>query len=314
MSLILTPIKLKYSYWGFGLNIRSEIEFPELQPAVFESADVKVILGTASDIEEEQRTSPAGFLYAINNTQLFFDVPGVAKYLAENGDTITIEKDAALTDMRTLRLYILATIFAGILMQRKRLPLHASAILHHDELVLVCGDSGAGKSTTLAGLIKKGHDVFSDDVIVMNNNNKATASYPMIKLWEDTQDKLSHDSFDDRSFVIKPGMNKYGIFFHDKFDTGLYPVKKILILKKGEVSSIKSKQVKATEAFKELNKQVYRPMLVHNNELRALTFSIISALANNSMVYQITRPVACNVDDLVSYVEGMIYDEAYQNF
>jgi energy-coupling factor transporter ATP-binding protein EcfA2 len=301
---------LKYGYWGFGLHIESEIEFPELLPTTFAAPDVKLYMASVPDVAGEEKAIQDGFTYVLNDTQLLFVVPDVARYLAQNGDTIMIEAHAALTEMRMLRLFTLATIFAAILTQRKKLPMHASAILHHNELVLICGDSGAGKSTTLAGLIKNNHTVFSDDVVAMDAAMNTTASYPMIKLWEDAQDKLAHDDFEDRSFVIKPGMKKYGIFFHDKFDTANYPVKKVLILKKGAVEQITSVKVTATNAFKELSKQVYRPMLIHNNELRALQFAVISALVNTSIVYQITRPVICKVDDLVQYVENMVYNEA----
>lgn len=301
---------LSYTYWGFGLHIASQIEFPEFVPVKFAEADVEIHIASVPRVLGEKKISPAGFSYIQNDTELLLEINDVATYYAKNGDTIVIEPRAGLTEMRELRIFVLATVLAAILTQRKQLPIHASAILHNNQLVLICGDSGAGKSTTLAGLIKKGHPVFSDDVVVMGQDGLATASYPMIKLWEDAQDKLNHDLFEDRSFTIKPGMNKYGIFFHDKFDIGSYPVKKMLILKKADVANIESKQITASAAFKELGKQVYRPMLIHNNELKALRFSVISALANNATVYQITRPATCNVNDLVNYVENMIYNEA----
>jgi len=300
-----------YKYWGFGLHIESEIEFPELKPATFETADVKISMAAGiPDVKGIEQVTPAGLRYILNDAQLLFEVPDVARYFAQNGDTIIIDPDSGLTETRVLRLFVLATVFAGILLQREQLPLHASAILNNGELVLICGDSGAGKSTTLAGLIKNGHSVFSDDIVVVNKNISAMASYPMIKLWEDAQDKLDHDDFDDKSFVIKPGMNKYGIFFHDIFDTGSYPVKKILILKKGDVAQIRSEEVTAAAAFSELNRQVYRPVLIHNNKLQVLRFGIISALANTCKIYQVTRPVTCNVDSLVAYVEHLVYHES----
>ena len=35
-----------YKYWGFGLKIISEIEFPEMMPFEFEDADLSIVLGT----------------------------------------------------------------------------------------------------------------------------------------------------------------------------------------------------------------------------------------------------------------------------
>ncbi len=299
----------KYKYWGFGLHILSDIEFVELLTAEFDESDVEIKIARVPEIKTEKVFDQAGMKYLLTDEQFVLEVSDVGRFMAQNGNAILVEPGQALTETRSMRLFVLASVFAAILIQRKQLPLHASAILHKNELILLCGDSGAGKSTTLSGLIKNNHTIFSDDVVVMNSDGKATASYPMIKLWEDAQEKLAHNDFDDRSFAIKPGMNKYGIFFHDKFDTNSYPVKKILILKKDDVVHIDSRRVVAADAFAVLSKQVYRPMLIHNNQLRALTFTIISTLVNSSVIYQITRPINCDVNKLVKCVEELICNE-----
>ncbi|MBW4890013.1 hypothetical protein KXQ82_09810 [Mucilaginibacter sp. HMF5004] len=297
---------MKYNYRGFGLNITSDIDFPELVAASFDIADVNIYQGVIIAPVEGKKIVWHHLALTITDNQLFLEAKGIARYLATDGRTIIVEPVDKDVDMRLLRLHILASVIAGALLQRKMLPMHASAILHHGELAFITGDSTAGKSTTLAGLIKKGYTPFSDDVVVLSPDLQTSASYPMIKLWEDAQEKLNHGQFSDQSFAIRKGMNKYGVFFHEQFDTGSHPVKKIFILKKGPVNQIESRQLKNAEAFNELTKQVYRKMLIHNNELKALTFQIISALSNNCIIYQVTRPEVCNVDALVEYVENLL--------
>jgi serine kinase of HPr protein (carbohydrate metabolism regulator) len=55
---------------------------------------------------------------------------------------------------------------AAIPLQRQTLPFHASAISVNNKLILISGESGAGKSTALTVLILRGYAVFSDDVVV----------------------------------------------------------------------------------------------------------------------------------------------------
>jgi len=296
---------MPYQYWGFGLYISSQIAFPELLPCSFAEADISIQLGGIPGSITGNTVSNKFGSYTLGQQEMLFRITGVADYLAQNGTTILITPSEEVTEMRLVRLFVLATVMAAILTQREQLCIHASAVLHNNELVLLTGDSGAGKSTSLAGLMKKGHTIFSDDIVVMDTALSITASYPMIKLWEDAQEKLDHDLFDDQSFAIKPGMNKYGIFFHNHFDTGRYQAKKLLILRKGDTETIQCRQLMAAEAFNQVTQQVYRPLLLHTPALKALTFRIATGLVNSCEVYEITRPSVCRIEDLVEQVEKL---------
>jgi hypothetical protein len=291
-----------YQYWGFGLNIASEIEFPELLPHHFQNPQVVIRLGNVPSIEPLLSYPGPVFSYYFNDTELLFETPGVASYYAANGESITVQLDENinkddLQQMRSVRLYLLATVFAAVLLQRQALPLHASAIIKDGKLTLIAGDSGAGKSTILAEFMKRGHTIFSDDVVVLTGAPGpvlAAASYPMIKLWEDAQEKLEHEMFADQSFLVKHDLNKYGIFFHDGFDTARYPVQKIFILKKTGQDEIHIRELSGSDAFTEVSRQVYRPLLLHSIELKKLTFGILADLAKNCQALELGRPATCD--------------------
>ena len=299
-----------YHYWAFGLHISSEIEFPELLLTEFEKADVHISVDTIPASIETISFETETYFHSVTETELLFEVKNVAKYYATNGNKIIVEINEQNKEMRSVRLFILATVMAAILLQRKLLPFHASAIIKDETLFLITGESGAGKSTTTAGLIKKGYTIFSDDVVVLEkksaNNVSATASYPMIKLWNDSIEKLEHELFDDKSFLVKPGLDKYGIFFHEQFDTNAYPIQKIFILKKREPDNIQCRQLTGAEAFKEASEQIYRPMLMHNNELRVLAFSILTTLLQTCTIYEIIRPLNGNIEDMLLQVEALM--------
>lgn len=118
-----------YKYWGFGLHIASEIEFPELLPMEFDLPDVEFVLGKMPEIKEDISVSTKNFSYYITDNELLFKVYDIAGYYAANGNKIIIEPFTNVQDMRSIRLYVLATAIAAILLQRGLLPLHASAII-----------------------------------------------------------------------------------------------------------------------------------------------------------------------------------------
>ncbi|MGV1006154.1 MAG: HPr kinase/phosphorylase [Candidatus Nanopelagicales bacterium] len=53
------------------------------------------------------------------------------------------------------------------MLQRGRLILHASCVDIGGRTVAICGDRGAGKSTTAMGLLARGHDLLVDDVTIL---------------------------------------------------------------------------------------------------------------------------------------------------
>ena len=303
-----------FHYYGFGLSISSEMEFPELLSSEAGDAQVSITFGKVpAQIDGIGITSP-NFSYTIGEEELLFTVTDIVRYHASNGNSITVEILSATEEKRTIRLYILATVMAAILLQRRELPLHASAIIKDGMLILLSGDSGAGKSTLLAELIKSGYQVFSDDIVVLKKDMLtggvvASASYPMIKLWNDSIEKLDHVRFSDKSFKVRHDLDKYGFFFHSIFRTGSFPVSKILLLKKGSQEGFLMKEQKDSEAFTAIFKQVYRPMLVQGNRHRLLCFTTISELAKSCTVMEITRPMECQPTELLAYVMDHFIEE-----
>lgn len=305
----MEQINYNYKYWGFGLKISSDMAFPELLDYDFDIPDMEYLVGKCPGCIEGITISAKSFSYIINDRELLFTVHDVARYYAVDGHQIIIEPFEPMQDSRSVRLYVLATVMAAILLHRNSLPLHASAIKQGESLVLITGDSRAGKSTTLAGLHKNGYTVFSDDVVVLQKDTSgvsAAASYPMIKLWDDTLEKMNDSRFEDRSFRIQQNLDKYGFFFHDHFDRNRYPVKKVFVLKVQDISGLTHRSLSGKDAFEALIGQVYRPMLLQSNNLKRLCFLLVSEMAKNSRIIEICRPIECDAHQLIGYVETLL--------
>ena len=300
-----------FHYLGFGLHIASEIPFPELFPAPYaEQPDVIICSGEITNIPVGHSFSTGRITYIMNDREMLFTVKDTATCYINGGNTIVICADNAGIEKRVLRLFVLTGAIAAVLQQRRTIPMHAAAIIKDEQLILIAGHSGAGKSTTLAGLMGKHYRVFSDDVTVLAKAENAgmygAASYPMIKLWEQSMQTLDYAAFNDRSFPVMPGFEKYGVFFHEHFDTKQYQIAKIILLKLSEDDQFKTEQLTGGNAFAAVVQHIYKPYFFNTTDMRILKFSMITLLLQNTAVYQITRPRGCVPDELLSRVTALI--------
>ncbi|WPV66086.1 MULTISPECIES: hypothetical protein [unclassified Chitinophaga] len=297
-----------YKYWGFGLNIISEIPFPELSPvSSFEQAHVNIRMGEMPETPDGISFSTGRISYTMNDQELLFMVQDIGKYYVKEGNTIIIHPDHAGIEKRLLRLFILAAAMAGILQQRRIIPMHTASLLIDGKLTLIAGRSGAGKSTTLAGLMNKQYRIFSDDIVVLangaDNHMHGIASYPMIKLWEQSMQAFEYE---DRSFPIMPGMEKYGLFFHEEFDTRPYPINRVILLKLSDDGQFTTERLSGGNAFEAVVEHIYKPSFFNTPDMRVLKFKTITQLLQNTAVYQIARPANCAPDELLSHVTSII--------
>ncbi len=125
--------------------------------------------------------------------RFLLDVPGVARYLVKDGQSITIDPQRSASDDELAR-FARATPFAALCHQRGIAVVHAAAAVRDDRAVLVAGDSAAGKSTLLAALIARGWRMLADDLTPVTLNDEslpiALPTFPELILWEDALERL----------------------------------------------------------------------------------------------------------------------------
>lgn len=92
-----------------------------------------------------------------------------------------------------LTTYLLGPVMGFILRRRGVLSLHASAVLIGGQAVLLCGESEAGKSTTVAALALRGFPVLTEDISPVKEEDASLfvePGYARICLWPDAVEKL----------------------------------------------------------------------------------------------------------------------------
>lgn len=297
-----------FKYNGFGLKILSEIEFPELMPDEFQEEDITISLGKIKQgiISENSHLIKTSSTF---KNEFFLNVPNVAQYLTSKGKKIIVEPHENSNDS-SIRLFLLSNAMAALLVQRNQILLHASAIIHENELILFLGDSGAGKSSIAAELSKRGYTIFSDDVCVLqpilekDKSVYAIASYPMMKLWDDTINALADDQF-EKTHKLRPLAEKYGHFFHDSFEKSAYPIKKLFILDPNPDSTdYSAKKISGLEAFELVGKNTYRSQFIMEYDLQKLHMESISGLIHRSEIQILSRhKEKSNIEEFTNFSE-----------
>lgn len=133
--------------------------------------------------------------WQISQNEFAMKVEGVGEFYACNGSEIeyTPFPDATLA---SVELYLNGSVYGAILHQRHILPIHGSSFVWQGKGIMLCGESGAGKSSLTAAFCMAGAQFLTDDVTPLVFDDGKPFIVPLsdrIKLWEDSLQQLNHD-------------------------------------------------------------------------------------------------------------------------
>ena len=296
-----------FFYWAYGLEIQSELEFPEMYPYAVKKPDLEIKFGKVPAV----LTGPeviAKEKFFISPTEYLIHLP-ICSYYVKEGASITIELNEN-ADLPSVRLFLLTNAMAAVLHQRNKVALHAGAIQTDKGLAVICGESGAGKSTTISALQQRGYKIFVDDVLVLEDAGAkvvGVAAYPTLKLWDDTIEKLAIGVIPEEQ-KMRESVNKYRVSFQEDFTIKTIQIYKLFYLRKEEANTcIEVIKKDGLEAFKILYSQLYRTSMINNTQSQAILFERLNQLINQTGLFEVVRPTNGNsIEEIVQIIEKEI--------
>lgn len=184
----------RHRYWCFGLSIASDLPLPELTPVLAPDpgsaeAQQAVVIRSGPLPRESEAMNVDAQGVDIGDGTVLIRRPGIADFLVSQGCEIVVQL-AAGGSQAAMRFMLLGQVFGVLLLQRRHLLLHASAIEVEGRCIAFVGRSTAGKSTLAARLASRGYQLVSDDVCVLDFETDGEAiTWPAM-----TQLKLGSDS------------------------------------------------------------------------------------------------------------------------
>lgn len=110
------------------------------------------------------------------------NVEDVGWFYASGGNYISIVPNPEVNDT-TIELYLNDSTYGAILHQRKIMPIHGSCFEYDGKGVMICGESGAGKSSLTATFCKNGANFLTDDVTPLVFSNEVPLILPLFLLY-----------------------------------------------------------------------------------------------------------------------------------
>jgi len=278
---------MTFLYSAYALTIASELSLPDLSTAsATDFPDVTIRFGDVPIAAPEGTTQLGPFLW-VGRERFRLDVPGIARYLVEDGSRITITPEPG-TDEDSIRLFLLGSSFGALLFQRGHMVLHGNAIRIGGKVMVGVGPSGAGKSTLAAAFARRGYDVLADDVVPLDGNGLVLPGFPRIKLWRDATEHLGIDA--TRLDRIRPGVEKFNVPLPGQPPAQPLPLRWIYVLSKGNTGTIKLDPVNGMLRFAALTDNTYRHRYLDGMEFKSDHLRLCGQIAGQVRLAKVTRP------------------------
>ncbi len=292
-----------YHYHVFGLNIESELEFPELLPRRVTHGEHSDILIRWQPVEVQGIDQPIfknTFLQAKKNL-LWLNIKDVGRFLIADGSQIDIDPIEPI-DLATIRLFLLGSCMGALLMQRDLFLLHGNTIKIGEACIAFVGDSGIGKSTLSGAFFKRGYSILADDVCALDANLNVIPSLPQIKLWQDAAIKLGIETQALRK--VRANTDKYAIPLADQFYERPLPLKIIYCLNKKSSLTVHLQSVVGLDKIKALQQNSYRYFYLRGLEKEAMHINQCIHVSQQVDLVSISRPEdGFELDALVDKIE-----------
>jgi hypothetical protein len=174
-----------------------------LGAAIRDAASLPAHLSKAARVDPWTEAAPGALL---------FEVPGIARYLVENGTAINVAAEAG-ADPAAVTLFLHGSARGSLIHQRGELPLEATTVVApNGNAIALSSFSGLGKSTVAATLCRRGWTLLADDITrVTWSRGRALAwpSHDSLKLWRDACEQLGVDTA--QLSPARRGMEKFHV-------------------------------------------------------------------------------------------------------
>ena len=292
-SRLPPPLFARHHRWAgpsawTGTNAPAERFFPLEQLLTTKKPDIRIRLG-AKDLPSE-------------DGDFRTDVPGVGAYVVRGGSEIVVLPEEGV-DRQQLNLYLTASVWGALCLQRGIQILHGSAIQAGGRVFAFSGHSGAGKSTMAAWLVRRRCEPFIDDTGRLEIVGERVVLYPSsrrLKLWGDTVRALGQ--VPDGLTQVAASFEKFYVPLPGQQPADPAPLDAIYLLSWGDLDLRCLTGAEALERF--LGACTYRPEYLDPMGRKQALIRNSIRIVGKVPIYELSRPQDIGaLDDSIALLE-----------
>ncbi len=300
----------KYSL--YGLTIESDVDFPQLI-ALDDSYDADVVIRQGECLDEVteylKKTGAYEKRYEIGlHYSCFFNKGGY--YVIKYGNSIVYEtRDGYTPEM--LASWLLGFAFSMILLERKTLAIHCSAVCKKGDgsdgdVILISGRSGAGKSSLTKKLMEQGYKLMADDVAAVRCDDevKVYPAFPYQKLCRNEVDKRELD-YEDLIYIDED-KDKFLVPVGDAFADVPGKIKCMVFIVVEDVPEVQVQKLSGLDQMMAIKQNMFLTIL-HGSWLNSPdVLNMCLKMAGSCPVYVVIRPrEGDSLDAIAQAVNGI---------
>src|SRR3984885_3422710 len=284
---------MSYTYHPTGVTLRR----PSACPAL--TAPDAGSVGAAVDVVVDERPVPRRLRAPRAGEASWDAAPGLfllrggrraGRFLVE-ADAVTFERDPRCDDAALAR-HFTDQVLAAVLRHRGLLVLHANAVETSDGVIVIGGESGTGKSTTLAALLDRGCRMLSDDVTALRPGD-APGSVEVLR--GAAQTHLTEDAAEGLGVAIDPARlqpwrrMKAAIPTHDGMASRAGRLAALYVLQRSRGDDVVVARANGGDKFRVLQEGMYGPMFT---EEHPALFPLMSTVVTRRPFFRLERPAS----------------------